>query len=104
MSKQKLKKGDIVTVIAGTYKGKSGEILEMFPKKNKAIVAGINIVKKHEKPSAKNPQGGIIEKEAPIHVSNLMINDPSSGKPSRIGFVFEGDKKIRIAKKSGKPI
>jgi len=104
MAKIKVKKGDKVIILAGKDNGRQGEILVVNPDKNKVIVAGINIVKKHTKPNAKNPQGGIIEKEAPIHVSNVALIDPTSKKPTRIGFKIEGDKKVRIAKKSGKPV
>ncbi|AEA13812.1 50S ribosomal protein L24 [Bacillus thuringiensis serovar kurstaki str. YBT-1520] len=72
-----------------------------FPKQNRVIVEGVNIVKKHSKPSQLNPQGGIITKEAPIHVSNVMILDPKTGEPTRVGFKVEDGKKVRIAKKSG---
>lgn len=72
-----------------------------FPKQNRVIVEGVNIVKKHSKPSQLNPQGGIITKEAPIHVSNVMVLDPKTGEPTRVGFKVEDGKKVRIAKKSG---
>ncbi|EAL11226.1 ribosomal protein L24, partial [Bacillus cereus G9241] len=78
-----------------------GVILVAFPKQNRVIVEGVNIVKKHSKPSQLNPQGGIITKEAPIHVSNVMILDPKTGEPTRVGFKVEDGKKVRIAKKSG---
>ncbi|MCS6822485.1 MAG: 50S ribosomal protein L24 [Microscillaceae bacterium] len=84
-TKLHVKKGDWVLVIAGDSKGKQGEILSVDTKKQRAIVAGLNIVKKHVKPSAKNPQGGIIEKEAPIHISNLMLIDKATGKAKRTG-------------------
>ena len=100
MGKLKIKSGDKVVVIAGEHKGSEGEVLLVMPEKNKAIVEGVNMVKKHQKPSAENPQGGITEKEAPIHISNLSLIDPKSGEPTRVGYRMEGDKKVRFAKKS----
>ncbi|KPC97830.1 50S ribosomal protein L24 [Geobacillus sp. BCO2] len=88
-------------VISGKDKGKQGVILAAFPKKNRVIVEGVNIVKKHAKPSQANPQGGIIEKEAPIHVSKVMPLDPKTGEPTRIGYKMVDGKKVRYAKKSG---
>ncbi|KDE49715.1 50S ribosomal protein L24 [Geobacillus sp. CAMR12739] len=88
-------------VISGKDKGKQGVILAAFPKKNRVIVEGVNIVKKHAKPSQANPQGGIIEKEAPIHVSKVMPLDPKTGEPTRIGYKIVDGKKVRYAKKSG---
>lgn len=96
-----VKKGDKVKVITGKDKGKTGVILAAFPKKDRVIVEGVNIVKKHAKPSQDNPQGGIISKEAPIHVSNVMPIDPKTGEPTRVGYKIENGKKVRIAKKSG---
>ncbi|AGT30569.1 50S ribosomal protein L24 [Geobacillus genomosp. 3] len=96
-----VKKGDKVQVISGKDKGKQGVILAAFPKKNRVIVEGVNIVKKHAKPSQANPQGGIIEKEAPIHVSKVMPLDPKTGAPTRIGYKVIDGKKVRYAKKSG---
>ncbi len=89
---------------AGNDKGKTGKVLQMIPDKDRAIVEGINVVSKHEKPSAKHPQGGIIKQEASIHVSNLQLVDPSKGVPTRVGYKFDGDKKVRYAKKSGEEI
>ena len=100
MGKLKIKTGDTVRVIAGDHKGSEGAILQVFADKNKAIVEGINMVKKHTKPSAQNPQGGIVEKEAPMHISNLSLIDPKSGETTRVGYRIAGDKKERIAKKS----
>ncbi|HLW51036.1 MAG TPA: 50S ribosomal protein L24 [Sphingobacteriaceae bacterium] len=106
--KIKIRKGDLVKVIAGNSKGTEGKVLEVLTEKNRALVEGANIVKKHAKPSAKNPNGGIIEQEAGIHISNLALIDPKTGKPTRIGrkvVEVEGKKKIvRIAKKSGEEI
>jgi large subunit ribosomal protein L24 len=99
-----VKKGDKVMVISGKDKGKTGVILAAFPKKNRVIVEGVNIVKKHAKPSQANPQGGIISQEAPIHVSNVMPLDPKTNEPTRVGYKVVDGKKVRIAKKSGQPL
>ena len=96
-----VKKGDKVMVISGKDKGKTGVILSAFPKKDRVLVEGVNIVKKHSKPSQMNPQGGIISQEAPIHVSNVMPLDPKTGEPTRVGLKEVDGKKVRIAKKSG---
>lgn len=104
MSKLHIKKGDIVYVNTGVDKGKTGRVLQIIVEKNRAIVEGINIVSKHTKPNAKNPQGGIEKKEAPIHISNLNVVDPESGKPTRIGRRLVDGKLVRYAKKSGKEI
>ena len=105
MAKLHIKKNDTVMVIAGEDKGKTGKVLKVLVDKNRAIVEGVNIMTKSAKPSAKNPQGGIIKVEAPIHISNLSLIDPKSGKPTRIGMKFNEDgKKVRIAKKSGEEI
>ena len=104
MKKLHIKKGDTVYVNAGNYKGETGKVLSVDPSKDRAIVEGVNIVKKHTKPNAKNPQGGIVSQEAPIHVSNLQLIDPKSGKPTRVGYRMGGDKKVRYAKKSGEEI
>ena len=101
--KIKLKKGDEVIVLAGKDKGKKGKILKMLPKKNKAIVSEINKVKKNQKPD-NNQAGGIIEKEMPIHVSNLSYFDNSTNNPVKIGFRLDNNKKIRIIKSTGKEI
>jgi large subunit ribosomal protein L24 len=100
-----VKKGDTVIVIAGKDKGKKGRVLAAYPKKERVLVEGINLVKKHTRPSQQNPQGGIVTQEAPIHVSNVALIDPKSGKPTRIGYkVLENGKKVRVAKKSGEII
>ena len=105
MSKLHIKKNDTVYVIAGEDKGKTGKVLKVLVDKNCAIVEGVNIVSKSTKPSAKNPQGGTIKQEASIHVSNLSLIDPKSGKPTRIAIKKNDDgKKVRIAKKSGEEI
>lgn len=104
MIKLHIKKGDTVYVNAGNDKGKTGKVLSVDPAKNRAVVEGINMVSKHTKPNAKAPQGGIIKQEASINISNLNLIDPKSGKPTRVGYRMEGDKKIRYAKKSGEEI
>ncbi|NQD67900.1 50S ribosomal protein L24 [Bacillus haikouensis] len=96
-----IKKGDKVVVITGKDKGKTGEVLAAFPKKDRVLVEGINVVKKHAKPSQMNPQGGIISQEASIHVSNVMLLDPKSNEATRVGYKTEDGKKVRVAKKSG---
>ncbi|GAA3772178.1 50S ribosomal protein L24 [Corallibacter vietnamensis] len=103
MTKLKIKSGDTVKVIAGDHKGSEGKVLQVLKDKNKAIVEGINMVKKHTKPSAQNPQGGIVEKEAAIHVSNLSLLT-SKGEETRVGYRMEGDKKVRFSKKSNEVI
>jgi large subunit ribosomal protein L24 len=100
MTKLKIKSGDIVKVISGDHKGSEGKILSVLIDKNKAIVEGVNMVSKHTKPSAKNPQGGIVKKEAPIQISNLSLLDPKSKEITKVGFRIEGDKKVRFSKKS----
>jgi len=99
----KIKKGDRVVVIAGASKGKQGEVLEIFPGKNRAIVEEVNVVKKHQKPSQDNP-GGIVEQPAPIHISNLALVDPKSGDATRVGRKIENGKIVRYSKKSGEII
>jgi large subunit ribosomal protein L24 len=93
MIKLKIKSGDTVTVIAGDHKGSEGKVLRVDREKNKAIVEGVNMVSKHTKPSAKSPQGGIVKKEAPIHISNLALIDPKSKSATKVGIKVEGDKK-----------
>lgn len=103
--KLKIRKGDLVQVMAGDSKGKQGKVLEVILKTNRVLVEGANQVSKHTKPSAATPNGGIIKKEAPIHISNLMVVDGKSGKPTRIGKQKNDDgKSVRIAKKSGEEI
>jgi len=99
-----VKKGDKVKVISGKDRGKEGTILEAYPKKDRVIVEGINVVKKHAKPSQENPQGGILDIEAPVHVSNVMPIDPKTGEATRVGYEVRDGKKIRIAKKSGEAL
>ncbi|MEM6895290.1 MAG: 50S ribosomal protein L24 [Bacteroidota bacterium] len=102
--KLKIKTGDTVKVIAGDHKGTEGKVVQIDREKNKAIVEGVNMVSKHEKPSAKNPQGGIVKKEAPIHISNLSLVDPKSGDATRVGYEVRDGKKVRFAKKSNEVI
>ena len=104
MSKLHIKKGDVVFVNAGVDKGKTGRVVKMLVEKQRAIVEGVNIISKHAKPNAKNPQGGIEKKEAPIHISNLNVVDPKSGKPTRIGRKEVDGKLVRYSKKSGEEI
>ena len=105
MSKLHIKKDDTVIVLAGEDKGKTGKVLKVLVDKNRAIVEGINIVSKSAKPSAKNPQGGIVKQEASIHISNVSLRDPKSGKATRVAVKkTEDGKKVRIAKKSGEEI
>ena len=100
-----IKKGDLVYVNAGENKGKQGRVLEIVRKKDRAIVEGVNMISKHAKPNAANPQGGITKQEAPVHISNLNLIDPSTGKPTRIGRkVNENNKIVRVSKKSGEEI
>ena len=104
MKKIRIKKGDTVYVNAGNDKGKTGKVLTVIPDKDRAIVEGVNLVSKHTKPNSKQPQGGIIKQEASIHISNLNLIDPQSGKATRVGYKMDGDKKVRYAKKSGEEI
>ena len=105
MSKSHIKKGDTVYINAGEDKGKTGRVLQVLINKDRAVVEGINMMSKHSKPSAQNPQGGIEKKEAAIHISNLNLVDPKSGKPTRIGRKEDNKGKlIRYAKKSGEEI
>ncbi|MBQ7689637.1 MAG: 50S ribosomal protein L24 [Muribaculaceae bacterium] len=105
MAKLHIKKDDTVYVLAGEDKGKTGRVLSIDRKKGRAIVEGINMVKKATKPSAQHPQGGLIEMEAPIHMSNLNVLDPKTKKPTRVGYKRdENGKKVRYSKKSGEEI
>ena len=101
---QKIKTKDKVVVLSGKDKGKTGEVVKVLPKEERVVVAGVNVVKKHTRPSARS-QGGIVEVEAPIHVSNVAHVDPKDGKPTRVGFkVLEDGRKVRVAKRSGEVI
>ena len=104
MNKLKIRKNDTVVVLAGEDKGKTGKVLKVLVEKERAIVEGVNFVNKSTKPNAKNPQGGFEKVEAPIHISNLSLIDPKSGKPTRVSIKHEGKKVTRIAKKSGEEI
>jgi large subunit ribosomal protein L24 len=100
----KIRKGDRVVVLTGRDTGRTGEVIQVMPKDERALVRGVNVVKKHQKQTM-NQEGGIISKEAPIHLSNLAVADPKDGKPTRVGFrVLEDGRKIRFAKRSGDPI
>ena len=99
----KIKKGDRVTILAGKDKGRSGNVLRVWPKDERVLVQGLNLVQRHTKPTQGDPQGGIKSKEAPLHVSNVAIAD-SAGKPTRVGFRVDGDKKVRFAKTTGEVI
>ena len=100
---QKIRKGDKVVILTGKDKGRSGEVLHVMPKEDRAVVRGINVVRRHQRQTA-SQEAGIVTKEAPIHLSNLAIADPRDGKPTRVGFKIEGDKKVRVAKRSGATI
>ena len=104
MPSLKIKKGDRVVVLAGRDKGKRGEVVAVMPKENRALVRGVNMVRRHQRQTA-SQEGGIISKEAPIHLSNLAIEDPADGSPTRVGFKFlEDGRKVRFAKRSGELI
>ncbi len=101
----KIRKGDQVQVMAGRDKGQRGEVISVSPKEERALVRGVNLVKRHQKPRGLNAPGGIVEKEAPIHLSNLSLIDPGSDKPTRVGFkTLEDGKKVRVSKRSGEVI
>jgi large subunit ribosomal protein L24 len=102
--KLKIKTGDTVRIIAGDHKGSEGKVVMVDREKNKAIVEGTNMVSKHEKPSAQNPQGGIVKKEAPIHISNLSLIDTKSGEATRVGYELRDGKKVRVSEKSNEVI
>jgi large subunit ribosomal protein L24 len=101
----RLRKNDSVQVISGEFKGKTGKIVKVFPEKHRALVEGINIVKRHTKPNRKTQQGGIVQKEAPMHLSKLMLLCPKTGKPTRTGVsILEGGKRVRFSKKAKETI
>ena len=100
--KLKIKSGDSVRVMAGDHKGEEGKVVTIIPSKNRAIVEGVNMISKHTKPSAQNPQGGIVKKEASIHISNLMLLE--GGEVTKVAYKIEGDKKVRVSKKTDKAI
>jgi large subunit ribosomal protein L24 len=97
---QKIRKGDKVVVLTGKDKGRTGEVVQVMPKEDRAVVKGINLVKRHQR-QTQAQEAGIITKEASIHLSNIAIADPKDGKPTRVGFKIDGDKKVRVAKRSG---
>ena len=104
MKKLHIKKGDTVYVNAGNDKGKTGKVLTVIPAKDRVIVEGVNVISKHTKPNATHPQGGIIKQEAGVHISNLQLIDPSTNKPTRVGYKYVDGKTVRYAKKSGEEI
>jgi large subunit ribosomal protein L24 len=104
MSALKIKKGDKVVILSGKDKGKHGEVIKSFPKESKVIVSGINIATRHRKATQANPQGGLERSEAPLHVSKVAIEDPKTGKPTRVRFEIKDGKKVRVAVKSGEVI
>ena len=104
MSASKIKKGDRVVVLSGKDKGKHGEVTKSMPKEGKVIVAGVNVAARHRKPSQTNPQGGIERREAPLHASKVALEDPKTGKPTRVRFEERDGKKVRIAVRSGETI
>ena len=104
MAAAKIKKGDKVVVLSGKDKGKHGEVVKSMPKEGKVVVAGVNIAVRHRKPSQANPQGGLERSEAPMHVSKVAIEDPKTGKPTRVRFEERDGKKVRVAVKSGELI
>jgi len=100
----KIKTNDRVVVLAGKDKGRQGQVIKVLPKEYRLFVSGINMVKRHTRPTQTDPQGGIKNKEASLHISNVALLDPKSGEATRVGFRIEGDKKVRVAKKSGEVI
>ena len=104
MAAAKIKKGDKVVVLSGKDKGKHGEVVKSMPKEGKVIVSGVNIAVRHRKPSQANPQGGLERSEAPLHVSKVALEDPKTGKPTRVRFEERDGKKVRVAVKSGELI
>ena len=104
MAAAKIRKGDLVVVLSGKDKGRTGEVVRALPKQMKVVVSGVNVHARHRKASQENPQGGIERKEAPLHVSNVAIADPKTGKPTRVRFEERDGKKVRVAAKSGELI
>jgi large subunit ribosomal protein L24 len=104
MAAAKIKKGDKVVVLSGKDKGKAGEVTRSIPREGKVVVSGVNIITRHKKPTQTNPQGGLEKAEAPLHISKVAIQDPKTGKPTRVRFEVQGDKKVRIAVRSGETI
>ncbi|KQZ74009.1 MAG: 50S ribosomal protein L24 [Sphingopyxis sp.] len=104
MSMAKIKKGDTVVILSGKDKGKTGEVTQSLPKDGKVVVAGVNVITRHRKPSQTNPQGGLERKEAPLYASKVAIADPKTGKPTRVRFETKDGKKVRVAVKSGETL
>jgi large subunit ribosomal protein L24 len=104
MAALKIKKGDKVVILSGKDKGKHGEVTKSFPKDGKVIVSGVNVATRHRKPTQAEPQGGLVRTEAPLHVSKVAIEDPKTGKPTRVRFEVQDGKKVRVAVKSGEKI
>ena len=104
MAASKIRKGDTVVILSGKDKGKTGEVIRSMPKDMKVLVSGVNVAARHRKPTQTNPQGGIERKEAPLHVSNVAVADPKTGKPTRVRFEERDGKKVRVAAKSGELI
>ncbi|HEX8400217.1 MAG TPA: 50S ribosomal protein L24 [Allosphingosinicella sp.] len=104
MSAAKIKKGDRVVVLSGKDKGKHGEVTQSLPKDEKVVVSGVNIITRHKKPSQTNPQGGLEKTEAPLHVSKVALEDPRTGRPTRVRFEVRDGKKVRVAARSGELI
>ena len=101
---RKIRKGDSVVVIAGAHKGSTGTVARVFPETDKVVIEGVNRVRRHQKPTPRSPEGGIVEKDMPIHISNVQLVDPDTGKPTRVRFEEQDGKKVRVAVKSGKTI
>jgi large subunit ribosomal protein L24 len=104
MAAAKIKKGDKVVILSGKDKGKHGEVTKSFPREDKVIVSGVNIITRHRKPSQANPQGGLERAEAPLHVSKVALEDPKTGKPTRVRFEVRDGNKVRVAVRSGETI
>ncbi len=104
MKKFKIKSGDTVRVMSGKDRGKTGTVIKVIRDKDRVLVEGVNIITKRVKPTAENPQGGLVEKEAPIHISNVMLVDPKKGAPTRVGYKIKDGKKVRYSKKTGEEI
>jgi len=104
MAAAKIKKGDSVVILSGKDKGKRGQVTKSMPKDGKVIVSGVNIITRHRKASQANPQGGLERAEAPLHISKVALEDPKTGKPTRVRFEIQGDKKVRVAVRSGETI
>jgi large subunit ribosomal protein L24 len=104
MAAAKIKKGDKVVILSGKDKGKHGEVTHSLPKEDKVVVSGVNVITRHRKPSQTNPQGGLERREAPLHVSKVALEDPKTGKPTRVRFEIRDGKKVRVSARSGELI